>query len=249
MVNIEGIQVDVTGNLTALSSTWALFTIEFEYDNRIMVCHVFDKSVEKGISDVIKRILSSKVESVDLRESLLNSKFIVVDVVKEYSNSGMDVLLFDKYQMIKNNMTYYPYGYNFLLLTRNSYEKHYAHMLHNTLINSINKCTVNSTLSLTPNKRGKKPKAVYKYDKESGLFIDSYDSIKIASEYTGICASNISMCCNGHVSTAGDYIWSFDKKPSVDIPEDKRHKEPKSAPTYNNIAEKQKEFIKNYQKQ
>ena len=247
MVNIEGVQVDVVGNLGALSANWALFIIEFEYDSRIMVCHVLDKPVERGISDIIKRILSPKVESVDLRESLLNSKFITVEVKKEYAPNDMDVLLFDKYQMIKSNKSYYPYGYNFLLLTNNSYEKQYAHTLHNTLINNLSVSATNRIASLVSNKRGKKPKAVYRYDKKSGIFINGYDSIKAASEDTGTCKSSISMCCKGYINTAGDYIWSFEKKQTVDLPEDKRRKQPKATPLPNEIAKRQKEFIQKNQ--
>jgi hypothetical protein len=243
MVNIEGIQVDIVGSLRTLLANWALYIIEFEYDSRIMVCHVLDKPVEKGISGVIKKILSPKVESVDLRESLLNSKFITVEVKKEYSANDMDVLLFDKYQMIKSNKSYYPYGYNFLLLTSNSYEKHYAYTLHNTLINNLSISATNHIISLASNKRGKKPKAVYRYDKKSGFFINSYDSIKAASEDTGICKSSISMCCKGYINTAGNYIWSFEKKQAVDLPEDRRRKQPKYAPSSEEIAKRQKEFI------
>lgn len=210
MVNIEGIQVDIVGNLRTLSANWALFTIEFEYDSRIMVCHVFDKPVERGISNVIKRILSPKVESVDLRKSLLNSEFITVEVKKEYAPSDTDVLLFDKYQMIKSNKSYYPYGYNFLLLTTNSYEKQYARTLHNALINGLN-----GPMPLTSNKKGRAPKPVYSYDKYTGVLVQKYDSIKDAAEQTGLCASNINMCCNGHIKTAGKYIWSYALQPGI----------------------------------
>lgn len=248
MVNIEGIQVDIVGNLGALSANWALFIIEFEYDSRIMVCHVLDKPVERGISDVIKRILSPKVESVDLRESLLNSKFITVEVKKEYAPNDMDVLLFDKYQMIKSNKSYYPYGYNFLLLTNNSYEKQYAYTLHNTLINNLSISATSHIASLASNKRGKKPKAVYRYDKKSGIFINGYDSIRAASEDTGICKSSISMCCKGYINTAGDYIWSFEKKQTVDLPEDKRRKQAVTPPTAAELEARRKEFIQKNQK-
>ena len=248
MISIEGIQVDVVGNLRALSANWALFIIEFEYDSRIMVCHVLDKPVERGVSDIIKRILSPKVESVDLRESLLNSKFITVEVKKEYTSNDLDVLLFDKYQIIKNNKSYYPYGYNFLLLTSNSYEKQYAYALHNTLINNLSASAANHIALLGQNKKGRKPKAVYRYDKKSGFFINSYDSIKIASEDTGVCKTSISMCCKGHINTAGDYIWSFEKKQVVDLPEDKRRKPAVTPPTAAELELRRIQFIKTNQK-
>lgn len=247
MINIEGIQVDIVGNLGALSTNWALFTIEFEYDNRIMICHALGEPVERSISNIIKRILSPKVESVDLRESLLNSKFITVEVKKEYTPDDMDILLFDKYQMIKSNKSYYPYGYNFLLLPHNSYEKQYAYALHNALINNLNTSTVNHIISLALSKRGKKPKAVHRYDKKSGIFINSYNSIKEASEDTGICKSSISMCCKGHINTAGDYIWSFEKKQIADLPEDRRIKQAIIPPTAAELEIRRKKFIQKNQ--
>lgn len=251
MVSIEGIQVDIADS-TKLSINWALFIIEFEYDSRIMVCHVFDKSIKRGISDTVKKIFSQKVESPDLRESLLNSGFISIEIIKEYSPGEIDTILIDKYKAIRNNKSYYPYGYNFLLLTSDSYEKKYAYILHNALISDMGSITNKHLRLLAQNKKHKKSKKVYRYDKTSGLFINEYDSIKEASEDTGICQSNISMCCKKHINTAGGYIWSFEKMSVIEIPTDARRKEKimlSAAERSKIIAERQKEFIAKNQNQ
>ena len=88
---------------------------------------------------------------------------------------------------------------------------------------------------------------MHRYDKVSGLFINSYSSIKEASEDTGVCYSNISMCCRGHAKTAGDYIWSFEKKSSVEVPIDKRKKLPAIPPTPEELQARRLKFIKDNQ--
>lgn len=45
---------------------------------------------------------------------------------------------------------------------------------------------------------------------ESGLVICIYNSLKEASEKTGINFQNISSCCLGNRKTAGGYIWRFE---------------------------------------
>lgn len=56
---------------------------------------------------------------------------------------------------------------------------------------------------------------IYSYDKKTGEFIQSFNSMAEASRITGILQGNISACCNGHIRTAGGYIWSYIKRPSV----------------------------------
>lgn len=223
MVNINGIQVDLVGNTSLLSARWAIFTVEFEYDSKVIVCHTFDYSVHKGIIDLVNKILSPKVEGLDLRQSFVNSKFITVEVKATYENSPSTILA-NKYKLIKENMTYYPYGYNFLLLTSTP-EKPYAYTLYAELIENIDRSASYRVDKLSQAKqRGKAPKSVYQYEKQTGLFIKKFTSIKEAAESTGICASNISMCCNGHLQTAGGYSWSYEKLSIMDIKQDMRKK-------------------------
>lgn len=45
-------------------------------------------------------------------------------------------------------------------------------------------------------------------------YIAEFDTIAQASNYTGICASCISMCCAGHLKTSGGYIWRYKEENS-----------------------------------
>jgi hypothetical protein len=246
MVNIEGIQVDLVGNINSLLTEWAIFTVEFEYDSKIIICHTLDWTVRKGIISLAKKILSPKVESVDLRQSFLNSEYITVEVKGVFKDSKAE-LLKNKYELIKSNMTYYPYGYNFLLLVNND-EKPYAFTLHNELIENVSKSAALHIESLKKGPKGRKPKNVYKYDINSGLFIEEYNSINDASYHSGIQASNICMCCNKHIKTAGGYIWSYEKYDIIDIPESNRIKvkqlsETEAKRRAESLLNKQQEFI------
>lgn len=222
MVNIEGIQVDLVGDTDSLLAEWAIFTVEFEYDSKVIICHTLDWTVRRGLISLVKKILSPKVESVDLRQSLINSEYITVEVKSVFKNSKYE-LLKNKYELIKSNMTYYPYGYNFLLLV-NGDEKLYAFALHNELIENVSKGAALCIEPLKKGIRGRKAKAVYQYDINSGLFVEEYSSMSEAAKSSGVCVGNICTCCNGHTKTAGGYIWSYEKYDIIDLPESNRVK-------------------------
>ena len=82
MINIDGIQVDITTSIDSLSNEWAVFIVEFEFDNRLIVCHTFNQSVYRGIKNLISQILSVNAKSIELRQALLNSKYITVNIEK-----------------------------------------------------------------------------------------------------------------------------------------------------------------------
>lgn len=52
-------------------------------------------------------------------------------------------------------------------------------------------------------------KKVYQYDK-NGIFLRSYNSLKEASDITGLNYKNISACCRGVNNTCGGFKWSYD---------------------------------------
>lgn len=247
MVNIEGIQVDIITGINSLSREWAVFTVEFEFDSRLIVCHTFNSSVYRGIKNLINQILSVKAKSIELRQALLNSRYITVNIEK-YNLATRNEVLSLKYDLIKRNKCYLPYGYNVLIGTGSSLEQRYADILMADIIDEIDK---NATYPREPihdtSKRGRTPKPVYSYDKHTGMLVQEYVSIKDASEQTGLCASNISMCCNGHVKTAGKYIWSYILQPVIDI---NRHKDNRFKdaiiPSEADIVERQLKFIQNH---
>lgn len=243
MINIEGIQVDVVGSLDSLLQEWAVFTVEFEYDSRMMVCHTFGWTVKRGIARLINRIFGPKVEGVDLRQSLANSKYITVKVECSFAKNRAAVLTC-KYELIKDNATYSPYGYNFLLLVNSGIEKSYAFNLYCELIDSIN---ANRQIPESKGQRGKASRPVYQYDKETGGFMCEFSSIKEAAQHLGICATSINMCCNGHIKSAGNYIWSYCKEPAVSTVVDNRRKQATEVSTEERnkiIEERRQKFIR-----
>lgn len=244
MVNIDGIQVDITTSIDSLLNEWAVFTIEFEFDNRLIVCHTFNQSVYRGVKSLIRQILSINAKSIELRQALLNSKYITVNIEKYNLTDESEVLAY-KYELIKANRTYLPYGYNTLIKAGNALEQNYANILLQELISEIDKNATYPPNSIyNTHKRGRLPKSVCCYDRNTGLFISEYASIKDAAEETGICASNISMCCNGHIKSAGRYIWSYIYQPIIDISQSKdRCFREAQLPSEAELIERQKEFI------
>lgn len=249
MVNIEGIQVDTATDINSLSNEWAVFTVEFEFDSRLIVCHVFNQTVYKGIKSLIQQILSVKAKSIELRQALLNSRYITVNIEKYGLEDKFKVLAY-KYELIKANKTYFPYGYNTFVKVGTTLEQNYADILLRELMDDIDRNAAypqNSLYSL--GKKGRTPKPVYSYDKNTGFPVGKYASVKDAAEDTGICASNISMCCSGHIRTAGQYIWSYISQPIIDVHSlrDNRFKDTQ-IPSETDIAAKQQKFIAKNQK-
>lgn len=58
----------------------------------------------------------------------------------------------------------------------------------------------------------KKPVSKYSISDD---FITSYDSIREAEKYVTVTASDISMCLNGHMKTAGGFKWEFRLKHQI----------------------------------
>lgn len=249
MINIDGIQVDTTTSIDSLSNEWAVFTVEFEFDNRLIVCHTFDQPVYRGIKKLISQILSVKAKSIELRQALLNSRYITVNIETFGLNDKCDVLDY-KYKLIKSSRTYLPYGYNNLISVGNSLEQNYADILLKSIIDEIDKNAAYPTNSVyNTGKRGKVSKPVYSYDKKTGLLVGEYVSVKDAAEDTGICASNINMCCNGHIKSAGNLIWSYISVPIFDIGrlKDNRFKDVQ-IPSEEELTQRQRDFISKNQK-
>lgn len=246
MININGIQVDITTNTDSLSNEWAVFTVEFEFDNRLIVCHTFNQSVHRGIKNLISQILSANAKNIELRQALLNSKYITVNIEKHGTANKSELLAY-KYKLIKINKTYSPYGYNTLINTGNTFEQNYANILLQELI-----CEIDKNAAYPPNNfysthnKGRLSKPVCCYDKNTGLFINEYTSVRDAAKETSICASNISMCCNGHIKSAGGYIWSYIHQPVINTSANSDPEETRLSPKIE-LIEKQKEFIKKHQ--
>lgn len=247
MVKLQGIQVDVVGSTDFLLAEHALFTIEFEYDNKLLVCHTCAATVKRALERLIRKILGPKETNLSLRQALLQSEYITVQI-KELNTNSLHEILGAKYDLIKSSMTYMPYGHNSLSMGLDKNEKLYANMLMVSLMDEIDK---NAKIEAIGEKQNSisfsRAKEVHAYDKTTGLYIKSFSSTKEASNNTGICQSNISMCCRGHINTAGDYIWSYNKAKAIEIPEDKRKKQIVAPPTATELQSRRIQFIKENQ--
>lgn len=60
-------------------------------------------------------------------------------------------------------------------------------------------------------------KKVYQYDSKTGEYIKGFYSVTIASKETKINLANIAECAQGHILSAGGYIWSYEKKDKINV--------------------------------
>ena len=223
MITINGISVDTVSSPDELMTEWALFTIEFEYDCKMLMCHTLGQSVFRGIKKLIERILSSKTENIELRRALLSSKYITIDVLKSMKDcipetiplsDKKSIVLEEKYRLIKEYNTYYPFGYN--ILTDDSLmaeEFMYKSRLYNELIKEIDANDLYAPSNLKIIQRGRPGKRVHKFNAKTGLYLESYNSVKEAAIATNTQPSNISACCNDKSGqkTTGGFKWSYEK--------------------------------------
>ena len=223
MTTIEGINVDTTAVTSTLMSEWAIFTVEFEYDCKVLISQALNGTVYRVVKKLIANILNNKMENLELRRALLSSRYITVDILKDMRNElpkkekkdeKKCIILKKKYELVKKYKTYYPYGYNILTDTYLLKGEHYhARALYNELIQEIdaNALYVPSNLKIT--QRGRPGKMVHKFSATTGLYLETYNSVKEAAAATNASPSNISACCNDESGqkTTGGFKWSYDK--------------------------------------
>lgn len=223
MITIDGINIDAASSPDELAAEWAIFTVEFEYDCKMLMCHTLGQSIFRSIKKLIENILSSKMENIELRRALLSSKYITIDVLKSMKgympktmalDNKKNIVLEEKYRLIKEYGTYYPFGYN--ILTDNSLmaeEFMYKSRLYNELIKEIDASDLYVPSDLKVIKRGRPGKRVYKFNAKTGLYLGTYNSVKEAAAATNTQPSNISACCNDKLGqkTTGGFKWSYEK--------------------------------------
>lgn len=223
MITIDGINIDTASSPDELMTEWALFTVEFEYDCKMLMCHTLGQSVFRSVKKLIENILSNKMENIELRCALLSSKYITIDVLKSMKNcipetmplsNKKNIVLEEKYKLIKEYNTYYPFGYN--ILTDNSLmaeEFMYKSRLYNELVKEMDASDLYVPSDLKVIQRGRPGKRVHKFNAKTGLYLESYNSVKEAAVATNTQPSNISACCNDKSGqkTTGGFKWSYEK--------------------------------------
>lgn len=94
----------------------------------------------------------------------------------------------------------------------------------NNNVNNLEWCTNRENIDHSlktglQNHKGKnnpKAKSVLQYDLQGNL-INRYDTLREATQMTGVLENKISMVCNHHSKTAGGYVWKFERRGDLDL--------------------------------
>lgn len=272
--------LDVTGPENLLSK-FAIFMIEFDYDNRLYVGHVYGTTVQSAIKKFINDCLDESVRLNELLKVSAESSKTLYITIKDFSGSSRDELFKAKYEAILKNKCYEPFGFNSLYASGNRCDEDKKYLKETLeIIDAMNeehlrvKTSANTRpiveyirISKESNKfiahrewpsiteaalyykvktcniaaccagrlrtaygrvwkyldnfdrneiaefvvKGKIPMPVYQYDKNTGIIVKVYKSVREAAIHTGIYATNINKCCNGRIKSAGGYIWSYEE--------------------------------------
>lgn len=200
MLEISGKTIEVNDE-NSLTSKFAVFIIECEYDNRVYVGHTIMRSAKTEIRKFINSALDNSIKcNALLKESMKNSQTLYV-TIKEPSEYTLDALFKLKYGLILSCGSYEPYGFNKICKIGNKFdeEKKYINELLDE-ISPLYKRVVTSSNA----------KAVKEYA-NSGNYeeIAEWPSITAAAKHYGLNASNIAACCAGRLNSAYGRIWRY----------------------------------------
>lgn len=185
-----------------LNSRFAVFIIEFDYDNRIYIGHSVLRQVQYEIHKFINGALDESRKSHKLlEESMRKSKILYVSI-KPIMSYSLNDLLSLKYELIWSCGSYEPFGFNKTSLAGNKSkeEKEYIKKLLEKIQQTC------AYMSRSPNaKRIKEYKLINKEYK----VIAEWPSIKEAARHYKLNASNIASCCTGRLHTAYGRLWRY----------------------------------------
>lgn len=240
MSSISGMPIEVRPDEDSLLETNAVFTITFSYNNKKLVCYTSEMSVSRSIETLIAKTLSNNTRDIELREALLLSEYLIVDVDTSIKYSGLEFdtlsLINSKYNKIVEERTYRPYGLN-ALFPGPLLEKNYALLAFRHIVSSIDREAKSKKLnSLVPEalpimpdtnenfgRRGRAPVSYYCYTRE-GEFVKEFSTINEASTVMGVKAGTIRSCVAGYLPTAAGYRWSTKKVDHLEPIDNKRAK-------------------------
>lgn len=193
MILINDYKVDMPDNVNA---KYAVFTIEFEKDNKLYVGHVLNRTVISAITALVLNAFDdySSTGNSSISKAIRESKYITVDLID--SNIFSYEWLFElKYKTILANRSYIPYGYNQINLSCAKSKEE--------------KAVIEKLLQASPDLRSfSLCKPVYKIDRKTGESI-MFNSAKEAAEAIGGKPSNITACCRGSIHTAYGHEWCY----------------------------------------
>lgn len=193
MILINNYKVDVPDNV---NTKYAVFTVEFEKDNRLYVGHVLNRTVISAVTMLILNAFDdfSPTGNSSISQAIRESKYITVELVGG-NIFNLDYLFALKYKTIMANKSYIPYGYNQINLScAKSREE---------------KKVIENLLSANPGlKSYSLCKPVYRIDRKTGKSV-MFNSAKEAAEAINGKPSNITACCRGSIRTAYGFEWCY----------------------------------------
>lgn len=193
MILINNYKVDMPDNVNA---KYAVFTIEFEKDNRLYVGHVLNRSVISAVTALVLNAFDnySPTSNSSISQAIRESKYITVELIKS-NIYNLDWLFSLKYKTIMANKSFIPYGYNQINLSSAKSREE--------------KKVIEELLATAPELRSfSLCKPVYRIDQNTGETTE-FNSAKEAAEAIGGKPSNITACCRGSLHTAYGYAWCY----------------------------------------
>ena len=202
-----------------LQEKYGIFTVEFDNSLKLYVGHVCDKTIITGLRNFINNALDDSINNYKVLKADIREAEMLYVSIKATQIQNTEKLFKLKYDLIKSNYCYAPYGYNTLSLKgrRYSQERLYKERLladiKNGLLLPIKQPKKASCKRITPNPDiAKQSKAIIEYKKDAnGMWTEAYEwpSLTKAAEHYGISKSAISSCCNGRVYSTHGSIWRF----------------------------------------
>lgn len=205
MIKLRGIQVDIDPDY--LGTNYVVFTVEFENDCKVLVCHTCETPLRVALSTLLDKIIrgdSSYLPATMV--ALAKSKYITVQVTRPAESTPFDVFKL-KYELIESYNAFAPGGHNIpYTYGQATIEKQ---MAKRAILRQVAGLFDKSEYHKP---KGRTPKPVYQYGRVLSVWrvIKSYPSLSaVAKEMPDICISNISMCCKDPQRTAYGYKWSY----------------------------------------
>lgn len=201
MFNVSGKMVELK-DASLLMSRFALFIIEFDYDNRLYIGHTVFSPVKTGIRRFINSVLDeSNRRNVLLKESMQNSGSLYVSIVEPRERS-FDCLFKTKYDLIIANGCYEPFGFNKVNLNGNRYEEEKKYV--EAALGIIG----DTYKSVVPAHNARSIKEYKRMGREY-VEIAKWPSITAAARFYNLSASNIAACCGGRLHSSYGRLWRY----------------------------------------
>ena len=219
MITINNIQIGLRSTEETLYNNYAVYLITFEHDDKSLIRHTIEPSVYEDLTEFIGSVLSKDVSPSDysIRWAILNSDLLTVQVLDSGLTSEREVLNC-KYDAISDFKTFAPFGYNDLSSARKTTEISFARSVMCDFLRGMPQSVKHPEYIIDSSfkRRGRKPRPVHCYDRETGKYVASYSSTLEAVRATNATPSGICLCIRGNMRSSGSYIWSYEKVDKLD---------------------------------